>query len=133
MDINITEWALNSYLELVNIRTFNMEDYKKIIRPDVALLKDYPCNVKFSNGKFWSIATDRNGNKIIDGYKMKWHQMGDNLVQLRLTVGIIEGQAFLCEAYIKYDDKEDKRRLAKFKVYLDLIRKGYYTVRGKLS
>jgi hypothetical protein len=99
----------------------------------VRLLRVYPNNPKFSNSKFWSPARDRNNKKVPDGYKMKWHQIGNGLIQLRLTVGIFGDQCFLCEAYVKRDDKEDKRRQAKFKVYLDLIRKGHYTVRGKLT
>jgi len=85
---------------------------------------------KSYNGKFLSIAQDRNHKKIPNGYK---HNMGDGCVQLRLTIGIIGDQCFLCEAYVKHDDKEDKRRLAKFKVYLDLIQQGRYTIRGKLK
>lgn len=64
---------------------------------------------------------------------MKWHNIGDGCVQLRLTVGILGNERFLCEAYIKHDDKEDKRRLAKFKGYLALIRQGCYTIRGRLT
>jgi hypothetical protein len=68
-----------------------------------------------------------------NGYKMKWHNKGDGKVQLRLTVGVFGETCFLCEAYIKHDDKDDRRRLAKFKVYLELIRQGSYTIRGVLT
>jgi hypothetical protein len=131
MEILITEWALNSYLELKRLIVFSDIEYRKVIRPDVCLLNVYPNDPKFTNGKFWSPAQDRNNKKISDGYKMKWHQIGNGHVQLRLTVGIFGEECFLCEAYVKHDAKEDKRRLAKFKVYLDLIRRGRYTVRGK--
>lgn len=133
MDILITEWALNSYLELKSKNVFSNEEYRKIIRPDVLRLQRYPKDLKFKQGKFWSPAQDRNGEVISDGYKMKWHQIGNGLIQFRLTVGILDNIAFLCEAYIKKDDKIDKRKLAKFKGYLDLIRKGYFTIRGKLT
>ena len=133
MEIIITEWALNSYIDLKSAQVFSDDEYKKIIRPDVLLLKAYPNEIKFTQGKFWSQAQDRNSKKIPDGFKMKWHQIGNGLAQLRLTVGIFGGDCFLCEAYVKHDDKEDRRRLAKFKVYLDLISKGRYTVRGKLT
>lgn len=133
MEIIITEWALNSYLELKSHQVFNTKEYRGIIRPDVLLLKEYPSEIKFTQVKFWSQAQDQNGKKIPDGYKMKWHQVGNGRVQMRLTVGFFGDNCFLCEAYVKRDDKEDRRRLAKFKVYLDLIRRGRYTVRGKLT
>lgn len=129
----ITQWALDSYLDLVNQKVFSRQEYLTKIRPDVMLLKNYPNDPKFNNGKFWSPANDMNGKVISDGYKMKWHQIGNGGVQLRLTVGIVGGNSYLCEAYVKTDNKVDKRKLAKFKVYLDLIRKGYYTTRGELK
>lgn len=74
-----------------------------------------------------------NGKIILDGYKMKWHNVGDGCVQLRLAVGLIGGDFFLCESYVKKDDKVDRRKLAKFKSHLELIRQGRYTIRGKLT
>jgi len=64
---------------------------------------------------------------------MKWHQVGNGKVQLRLPVGIIGAVSYLCEAYVKADEKVDKRKLAKFKVHLDLIRQGRYISRGELK
>lgn len=64
---------------------------------------------------------------------MKWHQIGNDLVQLRLTVAIWGEQCFLCEAYVKTDDKKDKRKLAIFKTYLQLIRMNRFTERGRLT
>ena len=133
MEIIITEWALNSYLELKQQRVFNNDEYWNLIRPDVLRLKTYPNDPKFNQGKFWSIAQDRNNARIPNGFKMKWHQIGDGLVQLRLTVGILGEQSFLCEAYVKHDSKVDKRCLARFKVYLELIRRNCYTLRGILT
>lgn len=133
MEIIITEWALNSYLELKSQNAFSEQEYRQIIRPDVLSLKQYPNDAKFSNGKFWSLAKDRNNGKIPFGYKMKWHQIGNGKVQLRLTVGIFGNESFLCEAYVKNNEKVDRRKLAKFKTYLELIRHGCYTVRGKLT
>jgi hypothetical protein len=133
MEIIITQWALDSYLELKTANTFTDEEYWNELRPNVLLLQRYPNASKFKQGKFWSPAQDRNGGVITDGYKMKWHQIGNGRVQLRLTIGIFVNECILCEAYIKKDDKVDKRKLARFKVYLDLIRQGNYTVRGKLS
>ncbi|EKD54322.1 MAG: hypothetical protein ACD_60C00094G0002 [uncultured bacterium] len=133
MDLIITEWALNSYLELKQNRIFSNEEYDTVIRPDVLLLKSYPNDPKFNQGKFWSAAQDRNNKKIPFGYKMKWHQIGNGKVQLRLTVGLLGSECFLCEAYVKNDEKLDRRKLAKFKGYLELIRQGCYTIRGKIT
>lgn len=133
MEIFITQWALDSYLDLKAKNVFTTEEYKKKIRPDVLLLKYYPKDPKFKNSKFWSVANDRNGEAITNGYKMKWHQIGNGKIQLRLTVGIIGSECFLCEAYVKENDKVDKRKLAKFKGYLELIRQGRYTIRGNLT
>ena len=132
MEIIITSWALNSYLEMKRNRVFSKAEYKGTIRPDALLLKQYPNNPKFVNDKFWSKATDRTGNKIQDGYKMKWHQVGNGRVQLRLTVGIFS-EAFLCEAYVKENTKAEKRQMARFKVYLQKIRQNEYVENGRLS
>ncbi len=125
MDIVITQWALDAYLDLKHRRVFSMDEYWEIIRPDVVLLKKYPGDINFSNGKFWSPTIVNNG------YKMKWHQIGNGKVQLRLTVAISR-DAFLCESYDKKDEKQEKRKLAKFKTYTQLIRNGQYTTRGIL-
>jgi hypothetical protein len=73
MEIIITKWALNSYLELRGKNTFTDEEYRKIIRPDVLLL------------------------------------------------------------YVKSNEKVDKRKLARFKVYLELVRQKRYTIQGRLT
>ena len=132
MDVIITSWALNSYLEMKYSRVFSCTEYKNTIRPDVLLLKNFPDDPNFKNNKFWSIATDRTGNKIQNGYKMKWHQIGNGNVQLRLSVGMFS-DAFLCEAYVKKDEKYDKRKAAIFKTRLELIKRGTYTENGRLS
>lgn len=126
MEIIITEWALNSYLDLKQGNVFSDDEYKEIIRPDVLRLLSYPNDPKFTQGKFWS-------RTMPEGYKMKWHQIGNGLVQLRLTVGIIGDKCFLCEAYVKRDDKTDQRKLARFKTYLQLICMNRFIERGKLT
>ncbi len=132
MDVLITQWALDSYLDLKADNVFTDEEYKEILRPDVLLLRQYPNDQKFKQGKFWSPANDSGSGIISNGYKMKWHQIGNGRVQLRLTVAILDNKCFLCEAYVKKDDKVDIRKLLKFKGYIQLIRQGCYTVRGKL-
>lgn len=133
MEIIITQWALDSYLNLKSENVFSEEEYRTVIRPDVMLLQKFPDEPKFSNGKFWSRAQDHGSQNMTNGYKMKWHQVGSGCVQLRLTVGIFSNECFLCEAYVKQNEKQDKRQLARFKTLLDLIRKNRYTIRGRLS
>ncbi|MBW2731167.1 MAG: hypothetical protein JRH20_02175 [Deltaproteobacteria bacterium] len=131
MEVIITEWALNSYLELLAQNAFSATEYRQRIRPDVEGLKSYPTDPKFRSAKFWSPAHDSAGNAIPSGYKMKWHQLGNGHVQLRLPVGMLSN-AFLCEAYVKRDAKQEKRQLARFKTHLQLIRMRRYSLRGKL-
>lgn len=69
MEIIITEWALNSYIELKSENVFTDQEYWELIRPDVLRLENYPNDIKFNNQKFWSIALDRNHEKIPLGYK----------------------------------------------------------------
>lgn len=132
MEIVITEWALNSYLELRQKRMFSDQEYRETIRPDVLLLQRYPDDPKFQNPKFWSAVTDQSKNRIRGGFKMKWHQIGPGRVQLRLPVGIFT-EAILCEAYVKGNEKEERRKIARFKMYLELIARGQYTERGRLK
>lgn len=133
MEIVITQWALDAYLDLKHRQVFSIDEYWGTIRPDVLLLKKYPKDIKFDNGKFWSLAADPDGgNKLSCGYKMKWHQIGNGRVQLRLTVAMV-GDAFLCESYDKLNEKQEKRKLVKFKTYIQLIQRGQYSTRGVLK
>jgi hypothetical protein len=131
MEIIITAWALDSYLELRDSQTFSAEDYREIIRPDALLLISYPNHPKFMNGKFWSIASD-DGGQIAAGFKMKWHNLGSQRNQLRLLVGMFN-EAYLCQSYVKNDSKKERRMLAKFKTHLALIEMGRFTDCGRLS
>ena len=131
MDVVITQWGLDSYLELKHASVVSAEDYWGTIRPDVELLRDYPAPTAFANGKFWSPAADA-GGVIAGGFKMKWHQVGPGRVQLRLPVGMLDS-AYLCAAYVKGDPKAEKRRLAKFKTHLALIREGNFHAYGRLT
>ncbi len=142
MEVIITEWGLQSYIELKARGVFTDNDYKKILRPDAELLKtDDPFDVnhpKFSNGKFWGPAT-LNGMLIKYGYKMKWHNFGPGNVQLRMCVVIAETdlankkeqRSFLCTSYIK-DDKTDKREMARMKIKIQKIVDGTFVYRGNL-
>lgn len=132
MDIIITQWALDSYLELKSKRVFDEKTYKGIIRPDVLLLSEFPENIRFGQGKFWSVAQDKSGKVIANGYKMKWHQMGNGLVQLRLTVGVFNDECFLCEAYVKSNENQEFRKLEKFRRHLESIKDKKYIERGRL-
>jgi hypothetical protein len=132
MEIVITEWALDSYLALKRERAFTDQQYEKRIRPDVLLLKNYPAETRFNLQQFWSIAECPSGQKIPDGFKMKWDQLGNGRVEMRLPVAILS-QAFLCEAYVKGGSKEELRKLARFKTHLQLIRMGKYRERGRLK
>jgi hypothetical protein len=125
LEIVITQWALDSYLELKHSNTFSDQEYKNGIRPDVLRLVNYPNDPKFSNSKFWSIA-ESSGTRIVGGFKMKWHQVGNGKIQLRLPVGMM-GEAYLCGAYVKEDPKKEKRKLEKFRTHLQLIRQGQFT------
>lgn len=132
MDIIITQWALDSYLELKHQRVFDGKTYKETIRPDVLLLGKFPQDVKFGIGKFWSVAEDKSGKVITNGYKMKWHNVGNGSVQLRLTIGIFGDECFLCEAYVKSNVSQEHRKLEKFRRYLELIKDNDYVIRGRL-
>ena len=131
VDIIITQWALDSYLNLTAERVFTQDEYWQKIRPDVLLLKTYPNNIKFKQSKFWSVAS-HSGQQIAHGFKMKWHQIGDGKVQLRLPIGIWK-EAFLCETYVKQNAKQEKRWLAKFKTQVELIEQNNYINCGNLS
>lgn len=128
----ITQWALDSYFNLKGQNVFNDDEFNTIIKPDGRLLLQYPNDPKFKNNKFWSFAQDKNGAVIPDGYKMKWHNIGNGRVQLRLPVGIINGADYLCEAYVKTNEKIEKIKLAKFKDHLKLIRLNRHIVKGIL-
>ncbi len=133
MRIFITQWALDSYLNLISNNVFSTDEYKNIIRPDVLLLAKFPHYTKFSQGKFWSGVQDTAGEFIANGYKMNWHQIGPGRVQLRLAVGIFNNECYLCEAYVKSNEKKDKRQIARFKTQLQLIKEDKFIVRGRLA
>jgi hypothetical protein len=133
--IVITEWALDSYLNLLHAGTFTKAEYKNVIRPDVVLLREgipspYP---KFRQSVFWGPA--KFGQNVLPaGYKMKWRQIGNGKVQLRLPVTTIGASrsAHLCFAYEKANTSVDQRMMARFKTHMNLISQGRYVHRGYL-
>lgn len=131
MDVVITQWALDAYLDLRGKRVFSNQEFSSKIRPDVFLLRFYPNHTKFENQKFWSLAAFSK-HPLKEGFKMKWHQIGTGRVQLRLPVGVLD-KSYLCEAYVKNNDKVEKRQLARFKTHLQLLREGRYKLCGVLK
>ena len=134
MEVVITDWSLNSYLNLKHAQIFSDIEYHSVLRPDAELLKLGwpPKNSKFMNSKFWGPATGHNGKLIQHGFKMIWHNIGNGKVQLRLAVAIWNGKAFLCHGYVKTDDKMDKRQMALFKNRINDIANNTYLYRGLL-
>lgn len=133
VDVVITEWALQSYLDLRARSVFSDQEYWNVLRPDVQLLKSgLPSpHPKLQQSNFWGPATRKNGAVIHDGYKMKWHNLGHGKVQLRLCVAML-GDAYLCQAYVKDSAAVDQREMAKLGVRINLIKNGQYQYRGRL-
>jgi len=132
LPVVITEWALQSYLELRHTQAFTDEEFWTTIRPDVELLKNFPDDVRFSVGKFWGPATLGPGRIVVGGFKMKWHNIGSGKIQLRLCVAILDGTVYLCQAFAKNSDSQDKREAAKLDTRIAYINAGHYDTRGHL-
>ncbi len=130
MQIVITDWALDSYLDLLHGGAFTRAEYWSTLRPDVERLRSFPQDPLFGSHKFWSPASVAN-NVVPDGFKMKWHQVGNGKVQLRLPVGLLT-DAFLCGAYVKANASAETKALIRFKQHLNLIRQGHFVRRGTL-
>jgi hypothetical protein len=129
----ITEWALQSYLHMSHGQVFTPAEYWGILRPDVERLKaGYPSqDPKFGLPKFWGPAKSPSG-QIPNGFKMKWHNLGPGRVNLRLMVGLVGGDAYLCQAFVKKSSAQDLREGANLKRYMNLIAQGMYQHRGDL-
>jgi hypothetical protein len=130
MQVVITDWALQSYLDSKDI--FSEEEYRNVLRPDAELLHEYPQNPKFENDKFWGPCKDKSGKIIRQGYKMKWHNIGHGKIQLRMLVCISDDTAYLCNAYVKDSENTDYREMAKLKTKNQLINEGKFIFRGRL-
>lgn len=112
---------------------FSRDNYLNILRPDVELLGKYPDHPKFDNDKFWGPCKDKSGKIIHQGYKMKWHNLGNGRVQLRLLVVLAYENFFLCNAYVKENKNKDYREMAKLKTKIQLINEGKFIFRGRLA
>lgn len=127
MDLILTNWALDSYQLLINDQhIISKDEFSKVIKLDVLLLKDgYPSpHEKFNQSKFWGEATK--DDKIIqNAFKMKWRNIGDGKVQLRLCVIILKTNIYICNAYVK-NDKSEPREMAKLKLKIDKINEGKF-------
>jgi hypothetical protein len=131
MEVVITGWALQSYLDLKHKHAFTNAEYHTILRPDAERLKAFPSDPKFRVNSFWGPATKGNGVNVGDGYKMKWDSIGPGKNELRVCIAIIGPKAFLCQAYIK-KGKNDIRECLSLERYINLIRIGRYYDRGRI-
>jgi hypothetical protein len=136
-EVVITEWALDSYLNLKASGAFTDQEYWTVLRPDVELLKTGipSSDPKFAANTFWGPAK-LGSQTLAGGYKMKWRNMGSGKVQLRLPVAAgsrkASPAAFLCECYEKQNPKYEQRKLARFKTHMNLIALDQYQYRGSL-
>ena len=132
--VNITGWALDSYMDLKSKRVFTDEEYWETLRTDVELLKHGfpPRSPKFSSNKFWGPVTGRGGDKVKDAFKMKWHNIGNGRVQLRLLVAWVHKEYWLCDAYVKNSEAIDKRFAARMKIRMSSLNKLDVVHRGNL-
>lgn len=134
MDIYLTQWGQNSYLNLIyKKRIFTNNEYRNLIRPDTLKLKNYPNDPAFQNSSFFHPAAFNNGVQIADGYKMKWGQLGSGKNELRVLVAIINGNAYICEGYEKTSVQGEQRKLAKFQAHIKKIKNGQWKSAGELK
>lgn len=130
MRILITEWALASYTELLN-ESFSKDDYWNILRPDILKLRHYPTD-DFKDSHFWGPAQSNANSNVLDGWKMKWHNIGPGRIQLRLGVAIIKHDVFICHGWSK-TRPQDYREGLMLENRIEHIKEGNYILRGELS
>ncbi len=132
MTIVTTEWALQAYTDLYGRGVFTDAEYWSRLRPDVERLKVFPNDPEFANSNFWGPARDLSKKNVPDGYKMKWHNIGPGKNQLRLAVALINGNAYLCQAYVKNNAWVDPTNAAILKNHINDIYAGNAQIRGVL-
>jgi hypothetical protein len=130
--IVITRWGLDAYLDLLHRGVLDRALYYEVLRPDIVRLRRRTDDPKFREPKFWGPAIDRSDREVEDGWKMKWHNFGSGSVQLRLCVGLVGDDAYLCHAYVKTSAAQDKRMAGSLKDKIGLIRAGRHHERGEL-
>ncbi len=133
MRIVITRWGLASYVRLSASGVVTDSIYWSMIRPDIERLRHLGSDEKFLEASFWGPARDRGNKPIADGYKMKWRNFGGRNIQMRLCVGLVAGDAFLCHAYQKTSPSQDRRESAKLKDRIQLIRENRHREEGLIS
>ena len=133
MNIVITDWALQSYLDLKHKYVFTPADYHSKFRPGALLLADFPSPAEFTNSNFWGPTQIGRGNNLKGGYKMKWDSVGPGRVELRLGVTFFQGEAFLCQAYVKSKPQDDYRQGLNLARYIEQIQKNRVVKRGLLT
>lgn len=132
-EIVITDWGLDSYLDLKHQKVFTNAEYQNRIRPDVVLLREgIPSpHPQFTSSTFWGPA--KQGSVVLpNAYKMKWRNIGSGGVQMRLPIMASAPRTYLCEAYVKVNVAYEQRKLARFKSHMNLIALGRCVVRGTL-
>lgn len=132
MRIIITEWGLDSYLDLLGQHVFSRSEYYSTLRPDVKKLIAYPARPEFGNSSFWGPAQSPRGT-VPDGFKMKWHNLGPGRVQLRLCVAILGPIAYVCHAFVKNNGAVDMINGAKLRSRIELLKQGRANLRGELK
>ena len=100
MTIVITEWALQAYTDRLGGACSLMPNIGADSAP---MLNGSRCFLTIRNSQFELLGAgaDRSKKNVPDGYKMKWHNIGPGKNQLRLAVALINGNAYLCQAYVK--------------------------------
>ncbi len=134
MEVIITEWALDTYLQLKHQNIITPQLYKTVIRPDVELLLDYKEpgeSPKFSTANFWGPVTA--GGSVSSAYKMKWHNFGSGRVQLRLLCYVHDGEVYLCKGYVKSNDRVDRRMMVQMLDHIELIEEGKANEEGRIT
>lgn len=82
MRILITDWALDADAGMVG-RDFTEKEYRGVLRPDIARLHRRDADPRFKDARFWGPAQSGPACNVPDGFKMKWHNIGPGLIQLR--------------------------------------------------
>lgn len=61
MEVIITEWALDAYIDMKARRVFSDEEYHRTLRPDALRLKHYP---RTQNSRYSSFGQSLNAHPV---------------------------------------------------------------------